>query len=169
MAVAAFVGVCALFPSATKYSLEMLNKLLTGPQHGQHFWWLLLGAVVLLLCGMLGVFTSLARKYTPTQVIVGKSEGGQVNISLEAVDDVVRKAALSVNGIMDVKTRLKAAKNGVDVSLQITIPHDVNVPETSTALQNVVKEQLQVVTGLTVADVSVLISGVTGKAAHIVS
>jgi uncharacterized alkaline shock family protein YloU len=139
-----------------------MMRLLTG---SRYFWWLLLAAVALLLLGMLGLFVSLARKREPTQVIIGRSEGGQVNISLEAVDDVVRKAALSVNGVREVKTRLKAGKNGVDVSLRIVIPHDTSVPETSTALQNAVKEQLQAIAGLTVAEISVLVSTVEGKMA----
>jgi len=162
IAVGAALGVCAFRPAATQYSLDRLYRLLTG---SHYFWWLLLIAVALFLCGMLGVFLSLARKSALTQVIIGNIEGGQVNISLDAVDNVVHKAALSVEGVKDIKSRLKSAKNGLGINLQISIPHDTNVPETAAAVQKAVKEQLQMVTGLAVTDVAVLVSTVEGKAA----
>jgi len=161
LAAAAAVGVCAFRPAEMEYILSRLFNLLTG---AQYFWWLLLGAFILLICGMLGVFVSLARKSALPQVVIGKSEGGQVNICLVAVDNVVQKAAFSVEGVREVKSRLKAAKNGVSVKLQIALPHDINVPETSTEVQNAVKEQLQTITGLAVAEVAVLVTNVTGKA-----
>jgi uncharacterized alkaline shock family protein YloU len=163
IALGAALAVCAFRPAATQYGLDRLYRLLTG---SAHFWWLLLAAVTLFLCGVLGVFVSLARKSTPSQVVVGKSESGQVNISLEAVDNVVHKAALSVAGVKDIKSRLKTANNGLGIYLQIAIPHDTNVPETATAVQNAVKEQLQLVTGLMVTEVAVLVSTVDGKAAY---
>ena len=165
IAAAAAVGVCAFRPTDTQYIIDKLYRLFSGPQHeNQYFFWLLLSAAILLLCGMLGVFISLARKPKLQQVVVGKSEGGQINISLQAVDNVVHKAALSVEGVREVKSRLIAATNGLDINLQIALPHDISVPETATAVQTVVKEQLQMVTGLKVAEVAVLISTVEGKA-----
>ena len=162
IAAAAALGVCAFRPATAQYSLDRVYRVLT---HSAYFWWLLLGAVILLLCGMLGVFISLARKAASAQVIIGRSEGGQVNISLDAVDSVVHKAALTVSGVGEVKSHLKAAKNGVGIKLRITLPHETNVPETATAVQIAVKEQVQAVTGLTVTEVIVLIANVAGKAA----
>ena len=162
IAAAAALGVCALRPAAIENSLDRLHRLLTG---AHYFWWLLLAAVVLLLCGMLGVFVSLARKSTPSQVAVGKSEGGLINISLDAVDNVVHKAALSVNGIQEIKSHLKTANNGVIIKLEAVMPHETNVPETATALQRAVKEQVQAITGIAVTQVAVLISTVGGNAA----
>ena len=161
IASATSLGVCTLRPVTTRPGLVRLYTLLTGPEY---FWWLLLVAVVMLLCGMLGIFVALAGKSAPAQVIIGNSEGGQVNISLEAVDNVVHKAALSVNGVREVKSRLKAAKNGVSIKLQISLPHDINVPDTATAVQKVVREQLQMITGLSVAEVAVLVSTMEDKA-----
>ena len=165
MAVAAVLGLCAFRPATVQYSLDKLYRVLCG---SQNFWWLLLASVILLFLGALSLFISLARKSVPTQVVVGNSEGGQVNISLDAVDNVVRQAALSVGGVKDVTTKLKAASNGVGINLQISMPYDTNVPETATAVQTVVKEQVQAITGLTVAEVAVLISTVEGKPAKIV-
>ena len=162
VAVAAAFGVCAFRPDLTQYSINRLYAIFTSPWY---FWWLLLAAVVLLCCGMLGIFFSLARKSASTQVIIGRTEGGQINISLDAVDNVVHKAALTINEVREVKSRLKAAKNGVSIKLQIALPHDISVPETSTAVQTAVKEQVQAVTGLTVAEVAVLVVNVEGKAA----
>ncbi|MCL1976222.1 MAG: alkaline shock response membrane anchor protein AmaP [Firmicutes bacterium] len=158
--VAAAVGVCALRPEEARFSVDRLYKLLTL---SDYFWWLLLAAVVLLLCGMLSLFVSLAKKSAPQQIVIGKSEGGQVNISLQAVDSVVHRAALTVDGVKEVKSRLNAANNGLGISLQIALPHEMNVPETATAVQTAVKEQLQMVTGLVVGEVTVLISTVEGK------
>jgi len=112
---------------------------------------------------MLGVFVALAHKSEPGQVIIGKSEGGQVNISLLAIDSVVHKAVLSVTVIRDLKTRIKAVANGVSINLKIAIAHNINVPETATAVQNAVKEQVQSITGLNIAEVNVLIVNIEGK------
>jgi uncharacterized alkaline shock family protein YloU len=82
---------------------------------------------------------------------------------MEAVDNVVKRAALSVSGVKDVKSKLKAANNGVSVNLQVALPHDTNVPETATAIQTAVKEQLQTITGLTVAEVAIVVTSVEGR------
>lgn len=157
---ASVAGVCAFREDVAQYWLRRLEIVLLS---GQFFWWLLLFAVALLLVGMLGVFVSFARKAQPTEVVVGVGEGGQVNISLTAVDNVVRKAALSVNGVKEVKSHLKPAAGGLGIKLEISIPHDIIVPETAAAVQEAVKTQLQAITGLTVAEVTVLVSSVEGK------
>lgn len=158
---AASIGVCAFNPVSAKYYTYWLDSVAGS---GRFFWWLLLTSVVLLVLGMLGVFVALARKAAPpNQVVIGRSEDGQVNISLNAVDNVVRKAALSVTGVKEVKVHLKPLDNTLHISLQIALPHDISMPETAAAVQQVVKEQLQAITGLAVADVAVLVSSVEDK------
>ncbi|MCL1816632.1 MAG: alkaline shock response membrane anchor protein AmaP [Clostridiales bacterium] len=164
IAVAAAVGVCAFSPEATRFSLDRLYRFLTEPYY---FYWLLLAAVVLLLWGLFSFFVSLAKKPAPAQVVVGTSEGGQVNISLDAVDNVVRKAALSVDGVKNVESHIKATKNGVAIKLKISLPHDTSVPNTSTAIQTEVKKQLDMVVGLTAVSVAILVSAVEGRATKI--
>jgi len=161
IAVAAVIGVCAFRTKVAQYWLSRLETLMLS---GQFFWWLMLGAVILMIIGVLSLFAALARKARPHQVMIAMAEGGQMNISLAAVDNVIRKAVMGVNGVREVKTHLKPLGNSVGVKLEITIPHDISAPETATAVQEVVKEHLLTFTGISVNDVAVLVSGVEGKA-----
>jgi uncharacterized alkaline shock family protein YloU len=52
----------------------------------------------------------------------------------------------------------------VGIKLEIVLPHDTNVPETATAVQKAVKEQVQMVTGIAALEVAVLVSTVEGSA-----
>lgn len=157
---AAVVGVCAFRQDVAQYWLNRLEPLLLS---GRYFWWLLLAGVLMLVVGMLGVFVALARKAQPAEVVVGMSEGGQVNVSLVAVDNVVRKAAQGISGVKEVQPHLKSTGASVDIGLEIVIAHDVNVPETAAAVQEAVKSQLQTITGLTITEVKVLVSSVANK------
>ena len=161
IAVAAMVGVCAFRYDVGQYWLGRMEILLHS---GRFFWWMMLCGVVLLLVGILSLFAAFARKARPYQVVIGIAEGGQMNISMDAVDNVVRKAVLGVNGVKEVKSHLKPLGNSVDVKLEITIPHDISAPETAAAVQEAVKSQLLAIAGITVEEVAVLISGVEGKA-----
>lgn len=157
IAAAAVIGVCAFREDVVDYWLRKLGIVFKS---GDFFWPLILCAAAVLVLGILGVYVALARKSAPTQVVIGASEGGQVNISLSAVDHVVQKAAQTIADVREVRTQIKAMRDGVEVSLHLTMPHEVNVPETAAAVQSAVKTQLEGMTGLHVTEVKVLIANV---------
>lgn len=157
VACSAVVGVCAIRLDVANYWLRRLEMVFKS---GDYLVILLICAALALILGIVGIFVALARKSGPAQVVIGESEGGQVNISLAAVDNVVKKAAQAVTEVRDVKTKLKAVRDGVEVSLHLTVPFEVNVPETAAGVQSAVKAELEGMTGLRVSQVKVLIANV---------
>ncbi|MCL2678011.1 MAG: alkaline shock response membrane anchor protein AmaP, partial [Clostridiales bacterium] len=109
----------------------ILNDLFASSK----FWvfGLIVGILVLALAA-LSLYISLGnRKPTPyAKVFLG--EDGQIDVSLAAIDSVVKKVAMQIAGIKDVKTLIKSELSGVIVMLDIILFPDCNIPETVTVL-----------------------------------
>ena len=158
--IAVIIGV---FTFRADIANNWLRDLATLFISGNYHWQLLLIAAGVLILGGLSLFVALVRKSEQPQMVVGSSESGQVNISLAAVDSVVKKACLEITAVHESHTKLKATRDGVAIFLNLTVPHQTNIPETAASLQAVVKQQLESLTGLQVKEVKVLIANVADK------
>ena len=161
--IAAAVGIFAFRQDLADTWLGQLTTVFTSG----NYHWLLVGiAAGLLVLGAFSIFVALAHKHEVSQMIIGSSESGQVNISLKAIDSVVKKACAEITVVHDLHTKIKAMRDGVSIFLNLTVPHGTNIPETSASLQAVVKEQVEALTGLRVTEVKVLITNVVDKHAN---
>ncbi len=127
---------------------------------GTSFWVLILIALALAVLGIFHIVVALFRHKSSLLATVSANEEGQVNISLNAIDNVVTRAAFQVENIKEVKTQIKPVDNGIAIYLKVVVPPNTKIPETAATLQKVVKEQIELMTGLKVAEVKVLVSNV---------
>ena len=158
--IAAAVGIFAFRQDLADTWLRQLNTVFTS---GNYHWLLIGVAAGLLVLGAFSIFVAFARKHEPQQMLVGSSESGQVNISLKAIDSVVKKACAEITIAHDLHTKIKAMREGVAISLNLSVPHGTNIPETSANLQAIVKQHVESLTGLRVTEVKVLITNVVDK------
>lgn len=90
-------------------------------------------------------------------VIVDKASGGDVTMSIAAVKAIIVKAVRQIEGVKELRPDVVTSPNGVKVKLHTMINPDHNVPEISESLQKVVRDNLEKVGGLQVAEIKVLI------------
>ncbi|MEW6540216.1 MAG: alkaline shock response membrane anchor protein AmaP [Bacillota bacterium] len=104
---------------------------------------------VFLLAGLRLLGVSLRRK-KESQAIVDESALGQVRVSLTALENLIDKIVSPVPGIREVRPKVGPENGGIGIRLKVVASPDINVPETSRAIQQLVQDQIREVTGLTV-------------------
>ena len=90
-------------------------------------------------------------------VMVDKGIEGDVTMSIPAVKAIIMKAIRQVDGVKDMRPEVVSSPTGVKVKLHTMINPEHNVPEISQSLQTAVRENLEKVGGLQVAEIKVFI------------
>lgn len=104
---------------------------------------------VFLLAGLRLLGVSLRRK-KESQAIVDESALGQVRVSLTALENLIDKVVSPVPGIREVRPKVGPEDGGIGIRLKVIASPDINVPEMSRVIQQLVQDQIREVTGLTV-------------------
>jgi|Deesub1362A_J573_1020465.scaffolds.fasta_scaffold00425_35 uncharacterized alkaline shock family protein YloU len=145
---AALIGVLLLTGVLTVAQLQII---IFRPEHREV-------AVVVLGAFFLGglrlLWVSLRRK-KESQAIIDESALGQVRVSLVALENLITKAVSSVPGIREVRPKVGAENGGIGIRLKVIASPDLNVPELSRQIQQMVQDKVRDVTGLTVNRIKV--------------
>ncbi|MCL2817470.1 MAG: alkaline shock response membrane anchor protein AmaP [Clostridiales bacterium] len=127
---------------------------------------LIAGVLAVALAGLSLFLSVYARKTMSYAEVAMKDEYGNANgsikVSLAAIDSVVKKVALQISGIKDVKTVIRSETAGVTVMLDVVLFPDCVIPETLALLQREVKAQLEFLVGLQVYQVKMAVANIAG-------
>jgi len=141
--------------------LAYFTQILNGS--AAYGWAMLLIGVVLIFIGLViivGIACRPSKQGQRPQAVVTTAEGGNVQMSVNAIESVIRRAALTVPGVGEPKTDIRNSENGIIVSIRTPVIEDVNIPETISNLHNTVRHFLENLAGLKVADIQVLVTDV---------
>ena len=130
---------------------------------GEYVWAVLGLALLILALGVITVFCAFQRKAGQPLVQVESTEGTMINVSLGALDNVVRKAASDVPGVSDSRCRLKTVDGGLAINLFLTIPQGIAVPATASAAKTMVEEQLVAMVGIRPVELKVIVDNIVDK------
>lgn len=129
-----------------------------------HNQWLVViaGAVM----AFIGIFLVLNMLFTKKEKIakVSGNDIGQVTMSMEAIESMINRTVSNISGIKEVSPKLKIVGDKVAICLHITVESDMIVPELGTTIQKAVKEDLETMAGVAIAEIKVLVSSVEGGA-----
>ncbi len=105
------------------------------------------------------------------------SLGGSLQISTEVIEKIASFAAMEVSGVLSVKAHNEGVKSLLDkitqpkavlvelksdvadISISLMVEYGAKIPDLSERVQQNVKDSVQNMTGITVARVDVIISG----------
>ncbi|GAW94166.1 alkaline shock response membrane anchor protein AmaP [Calderihabitans maritimus] len=113
-------------------------------------------AGVVFLIGLWLLLVTL-RRPPVLQAVARSTALGEVRITLLALQSMVKKAAGKVNGVKEIKPRLKFTPEGVAVFLQVMIVPEIDIPETAAELQEKVRDYLERYAGIRVVEIRVLV------------
>ncbi|MGE5398335.1 MAG: alkaline shock response membrane anchor protein AmaP [Chitinophagales bacterium] len=114
-----------------------------------------LGAV-LFIAG-LTMIGEILKTESVSVVLIQDTPNGSVVITIPAIKQIVMTAVKKVDGIREVKPDVRMVKTGVGISLVISIFPSYKIPEISAVVQDRVREQLEEMAGLRVAEVKVTV------------
>lgn len=101
------------------------------------------------------------RRRGTSQTTIHETALGEVRISLNAIENLIRRVGRQVNGIRDLHPRVRAAEGGLKIDLRAWVSPDINVPDVSDHLQGQVKKHIRNVVGMDVAEISILVKDVS--------
>jgi uncharacterized alkaline shock family protein YloU len=87
------------------------------------------------------------------QPVVHETTLGDVRISLDAVENLVRKVARGIKGVREIKAIVTHGKDGLHAALQATISPEVSIPDVSEEIQTAVRQYVKRVVGVEMAEV----------------
>lgn len=113
--------------------------------------------IVLAILALVLLYMGLQRKPGEDNVMVEKGLLGEVSMSTAAIKVIIMKAIRQVNGVKETHSVVKKAPNGLAITLHMMINPELNVPELTSAAQQKVKEYLENIGGLQIAEIKVLV------------
>lgn len=119
-------------------------------------------ALVLLLLGVHSL-SLLFRRRRDKGFIMQRTEYGDMSISMNALESMVKKC---VNAHQELKvnaTRISRARDGIQVDIKITLLSGANIPLTVNALQKQIKQYITSCSGIDVEQVRVMVETDTAK------
>jgi len=110
--------------------------------------------LILGVTGILLVFISLMvvqvtmGKIQREKTIAFENPDGQVTISLSAIEDFIKRALKQLPEVKELRPSVRAGKKGISIVNRVTLFSDINIPETTEKIQNIVKTRVQDMLGV---------------------
>lgn len=119
-------------------------------------------SVVLLLINF-GVYRYFSVNVHRDKIIAFDNPSGRVSVSLLAIEDLVKKLLVKMIEVHEVKTAIRATRKGLIVKIKMTVRADINIPDMTTKVQDMVKEKLQDTIGIDEPmDISIYVNRIVG-------
>jgi len=106
----------------------------------------LTGLLFILLSLIFARIISGARQKERT--IAFDNPSGRVSISLIAMEDMVKRLILRESEVKEGRPNIIATKKGLDIEARLVLKADVNIPEVTSRLQNLIKDKIQEMIGI---------------------
>jgi len=104
------------------------------------------GALLILISAMVVQLT--IGKIQRERTIAFENPDGQVTISLTAIEDFIKRAIKQLPEVKELRPYVKAGKKGIKIINRVTLFSDINIPETTERIQNIVKSRVQDMLGV---------------------
>jgi uncharacterized alkaline shock family protein YloU len=82
------------------------------------------------------------------RTIAFENPDGQVTISLSAIEDFIKRALKQLPEVKELRPTVRAGKKGIAIVNKVTLFSDINIPETTEKIQNIVKSRVQDMLGV---------------------
>ena len=141
---------------------DMIASLTVGWQPWMY--WGVFGVAMLLLVmlGLHGVGL-LFRRRKDKGFVTQHTEYGDMNISIKALENMVKKCVDAHSELTANSTRIYLVRGGVSMDMKITLASGVNIPLTVNALQKQIKQYITSCSGVDVHEVRVKVETDTVK------
>ena len=121
----------------------------------------IISAVVFILFSLRFLYLSVRTDQGTVPSIDQRNDFGDVRISLDTIENLSLRAASKIRGVKDLKAKVNVNNAGLEIRIRAFVEGDTSIPGLSEEIQRAVKYQLEEITGVPVASVSVFIANVT--------
>lgn len=118
----------------------------------------IVAASVLILLSIRFFYISVRRERHTQSSIDQRTEYGDIQISVDTIENLSYKAASRVRGVKEVKTRIKITESGLEIMIRAVVDGESSIPAMTEEVQKQVHDHVEEITGIPVAYVSVYIA-----------
>jgi uncharacterized alkaline shock family protein YloU len=134
--------------------------------HGSVFLPGVVVAAVLALLSLRFFYISIRRdRRRSLRSIDQRTEFGDIQISLETIENLSHKAVARIRGIKDVKTRIRVTEKGLEINVRALVDGEMAIPPLTEEVQKQVHDYVGEITGIPVSYVSVYIANLVQSTA----
>jgi uncharacterized alkaline shock family protein YloU len=126
--------------------------------------WLLIALIsvfaLFLLISIRFLYITVRRGRSRVPSIDQKTDFGDIRISLDTVENLALKSTSRFRGVKDIKARVNVSDSGLEIVIRAVVDGESPIPQLTEDVQRSVKEHVEEITGIPVADVSVFIANI---------
>ncbi|WP_418792361.1 alkaline shock response membrane anchor protein AmaP [Phosphitispora sp. TUW77] len=108
-------------------------------------------------------FVALSCQKHPVQAVVQETALGQVRVTVDALEHMVRRVTTQIKGVREVKPRVSCMPEGISIFLHVSITPETNIPATSDEIQQKVGAYLEEIAGIKVQAVKILVNSISAS------
>jgi uncharacterized alkaline shock family protein YloU len=159
-----FIGAFALLFISKILTLESVNDMFNAIYVDERLQLTVGVFAVLLLLMDFVLYNFFSVNVHRDKIIAFDNPSGRVTFSLMAMEDIVKRMLLKNSAIADAKIKIIARKKGLEITIKLMLSSEVNIPDITAKVQNMVKNKIQDMIGLEEAlDISIYIGKVVMK------
>jgi uncharacterized alkaline shock family protein YloU len=121
-------------------------------------------AAILFLLSIRFFYISVRRDSSSIPSIDQRTDYGDIQISVETIQNLSYKAASRVRGIREVKTKIVIADAGLEIMVRAIVDGESSIPVLTEEVQRQVHDHVENITGIPVSNVSVYIANIVQSA-----
>lgn len=111
--------------------------------------------IIVALLSLTLLYLGLKKGIGEDGILVDKSLLGEVSVSSDAIKLIIMKAVRQIDGVKEIRSRIKRRPDGLSITLEMMVNPEKSIPELSSATQKIVKEYLEGIGGLQIAEIKV--------------
>lgn len=153
------MAVClCVCPDVVQEGINVVNSTI-GAIYGEIVGIALFGIYALLAVTSVAFIFSNAQKRSERGFItVDSSESGRTRIAIGAVDQMIRQAVRSVEGVVDMKSNIVNCEDAISINANVVIANGAHVPTVTMNMQRAVRSYIELNCGVAVREVCVNVS-----------
>lgn len=117
-------------------------------------------AALLFILSIRFFYISVRRERNSLSSIDQRTDYGDIQISIETIQNLSYKAASRVRGIKEVKTKIKITDAGLEIIVRAMVDGETSIPSLTEEVQKQVHDHVEEITGIPVSYVSVYIANI---------
>ena len=110
-------------------------------------WMLGLVGLLIIVYSLLAVQVTLGALQRE-KTIAFENPSGRVTISLSAIEDFIKRTALHIHEVKELRPNVRAGKKGISIVNRVVIYSDADIPETTERIQSILKNKIQDMLGI---------------------
>lgn len=91
---------------------------------------------------------AIADDHQRERTIAFDNPGGRVSVSLSALEDLTRRVIGYESDVKESRAYIRARKKTIDIAVRLVLNADVNIPDLTARLQDLVRRKIQDIIGL---------------------